>query len=180
MTHSRADRLESDRVKSLVTGFLTERDSRSISELHPGLRSAIVSWIREAAYAENWTRVEKFASLAAPLRVEGLGEVLQEILDSGAAGLNKEDLVDILGEIREVGAVSSLFRVAEGSLSKDAPAYWLCQKVIASLGEIGTPEALGRIRQMTAQSWPDAIRWHAAVELGIEDELGFDEVQMLG
>ncbi|MFD7339630.1 HEAT repeat domain-containing protein [Streptomyces violascens] len=118
--------------------------------------------------------------MAAPLRVEGLGEVLQEILDSGAAGLNKEDLVDILGEIQEVGAVASLFRAAEGSVSQDAPAYWLCQKVISSLGEIGTPEALECIRRMAGRSWPDAIRWHPAVELGIENELGFGEGQTLG
>ncbi|MFI8524873.1 HEAT repeat domain-containing protein [Promicromonospora sukumoe] len=180
MTPSKAEKPEVDRVEALVTGFLTEQESRSISELHPGLRGVIVSWIREAAHAGNWTRVGKFANLAAPLRVGALGEVLQEILDSDAPGLNKEDLVEILGEIRETGAVSSLFRIAEGSVSKDAPAYWLCQKVISSLGEIGTPEALDRIRQMTAQSWPDAIRWHAAVELDIEDDLGFDEGQTLG
>ncbi|WP_156077253.1 HEAT repeat domain-containing protein [Saccharothrix sp. NRRL B-16314] len=179
MTASMAERSEADRVESLVNGFLAERDARSIAELHPGVCDGIVSWIREAAHVGRWTRVEKFANLAAPLRVAGLGEVLQEILDSGAAGLNKEDLVDILGEIREAGSVACLFRVAEGSVSKDAPAYWLCQKVISSLGEIGTPEAFECIRQMTAQSWPDTVRWHAAVELGIEDELGFDEGQML-
>lgn len=180
MTPPMVERPEADLVESLVNGFLTERDARSIAELHPGLCDVIVSWIREAAHVGSWARVEKFANLAAPLRVAGLGEVLQEILDSDAAGMNKEDLVDILGEIREVGAATCLFRVAEGSASKDAPAYWLCQKVISSLGEIGTPEAFERIRQMTAQSWPDTVRWHAAVELGIEDELGFGEDQMLG
>ncbi|KOG90570.1 hypothetical protein ADK38_07970 [Streptomyces varsoviensis] len=87
--------------------------------------------------------------------------------------------MDILGEIREVDAVACLFRVAEKSVSEDAPAYWLCQKVISSLGEIGTPEAYECIREMTAQSWPDIVRWHAAVEVGIEDELGFDESHML-
>lgn len=71
-------------------------------------------------------------------------------------------------------------RVADGSVGKDAPAYWLCQKVVSALGEIGTPDAFERIRQMTDQSWPDVVRWHAAVELGIEDELGFDEGRMLG
>ncbi|MER5333984.1 HEAT repeat domain-containing protein [Micromonospora sp. NPDC002717] len=167
-------------MESLVNGFVTERDARSIAELHPGLCGKIVPWIREAAHAGNWSRVGKFANLAAPLRVAGLGEVLQEILVQDAAGLNKEDLVDILGEIREADAVTCLFRVAERSVSKDAPAYWLCQKVISSLGEIGTPEALDHIRQMAAQSWPDAVRWHAAVELGIEGELGFDEREMLG
>ncbi|MFD7961662.1 HEAT repeat domain-containing protein [Streptomyces zaomyceticus] len=175
-----AERAEADLVESRVNGFLTEQDARSIADLHPGLCEVVVSWIREAASVGSWTRVEKFANLAAALRVAGLSEVLQEILDSNVAGLNKEDLVDILGEIRDPSAVASLFRVAEGSVSEDAPAYWLCQKVISSLGEIGTPEASDLIRQMTGESWPDAVRWHAAVELEIEDELGFDEDQMLG
>ncbi|WEH33855.1 HEAT repeat domain-containing protein [Streptomyces sp. AM 4-1-1] len=175
-----AERPEADLVETLVNGFLTERDARSIAELNPGLCGVIVSWIREAARVGSWTRVEKFANLAAPLQVAGLGEVLQEILDSNAAGLNKEDLVDILGDIREVDAVGCLYRVAEDSVSEDAPAYWLCQKVISSLKEIGTPEAVDRIRQMVTQPWPDAVRWHAAVELGVEDDLGFDEDRMLG
>ncbi|MFB1048993.1 HEAT repeat domain-containing protein [Streptomyces chrestomyceticus] len=64
-------------------------------------------------------------------------------------------------------------------MGEDTPAYWLCQKVIASLGEIGTPEALECLRRMTASSWPDAVRWHAAVELENEEELGFDEDRML-
>ncbi|MFE1963305.1 HEAT repeat domain-containing protein [Streptomyces sp. NPDC059479] len=175
-----AERSEADLVESLVNGFLAERDARSIVELHPGLRDVIVSWIREAAHVRSWTRVDKFANLAAPLRVPGLGGVLQEILDSDAVGFNKEDLVEILGEIHALDAVPCLFRVVERSVGEDAPAYWLCQKVISSLGEIGTPEALGRIRQMTAAPWPDVVRWHAAVELRIEEELGFDEDRMLG
>jgi hypothetical protein len=32
---------------------------------------------------------------------------------------------------------------------------------------------------MTADSWPNPIRWHAAVALRVEDELGFDEDLML-
>ncbi|MER6640200.1 HEAT repeat domain-containing protein [Streptomyces microflavus] len=164
-------------MEALADG--TGRDARFIAAKHPEVNHSIASWIREAAHAGNWTRVDKFANLAAPLRAPGLGEALQEILESDAVGFNKEDLVEILGEIREADAATCLFRVAEGSVHSDAPAYWLCQKVISSLGEIGTPEALSQIRQMTAQAWPDVIRWHAAVELGIEDELGFNESQML-
>ncbi|MYZ40141.1 MULTISPECIES: HEAT repeat domain-containing protein [unclassified Streptomyces] len=165
-------------MESLADG--TGRDSRFIAAKYPEVTQFIVSWIREAARAGNWARVDKFANLAAPLRVPGLGGALQEILDSDAMGFNKEDLVEILGEIHALDAVPCLFRVAECSVGEDAPAYWLCQKVISSLGEIGTPEALGCIRQMTAVLWPDAVRWHAAVELGIEEELGFDEDRMLG
>lgn len=87
--------------------------------------------------------------------------------------------MDILGEIQDVSAVTCLSRVAKRSVIEDAPAYWLCQKVIASLGEIGTPESLECVRRMTTQPWPNPVRWHAAVELEIEDELGFDEDQML-
>jgi hypothetical protein len=174
------EQAEADLVESRVEGFLTKQDASGIAVLHPGLGKVITSWIREAASAENWTRVDKFANLAAALRVSGLSDVLQEILDSNAEGYNEEDLVDILGEIREPRAVASLFRVAERSVSKDAPAYWLCQKVISSLGEIGTPEASERLLQMTDKSWPNVVRWYAAVELQIEDELGFDEDRMLG
>ncbi|MFF4607407.1 hypothetical protein ACFY12_32305 [Streptomyces sp. NPDC001339] len=180
MTSPRSEQLQVEIVESLGNGFITEQVARSLAERHPELCDDIVSWIREAAHAENWTRVDKFANLAAPLRVAGLGAALQEILDSDAVGFNAEDLVDILGEIQEVGAVTCLFHVAERSVSEDAPAYWLCQKVTSSLGEIGTPEAHDHLRRMTAPSWPNTVRWHAAVELGAEEELGFDEDQMLG
>jgi len=121
VTPSIAEKTEADLVESLVDGLLAEQDAKSIAEFRPGLREVIVSWIRGAVYVGNWSRVEKFANLAVPLRVAGLTEVLQEILDLGATGLNKEDLVDILGEIREPSAVFSLFRVAEDSMSQDAP-----------------------------------------------------------
>ncbi|MFX4295382.1 HEAT repeat domain-containing protein [Streptomyces bohaiensis] len=167
-----------DLVEALADG--TGRDAMSIAAGNPEVTQLIASWIREAAHAGNWTRVDKFANLAAPLRAPGLGGALQEILDSDAVGFNREDFVEILGEIRETDAVACLCRVAEGSLGEDAPAYWLCQKVIASLAVIGTPEAFEGLRRMTTQSWPDVVRWHAAVELEVEDELGFDEDQMLG
>ncbi|MCE7078730.1 HEAT repeat domain-containing protein [Streptomyces sp. ST2-7A] len=178
MTSRGEGKSQADLVEALADG--TGRDARSIAAGHPEVPQLIASWIREAAQVGNWTRVDKFANLAAPLRAPGLGGALLEILDSDAAGFNKEDLVEILGEIRERDAVPCLFRVAEGSVDKDAPAYWLCQKVISSLGEIGTPEALECLRRMTSPSWPDVVRWHTAVELGIEDEFGFDEDQILG
>ncbi|MGV9321590.1 hypothetical protein [Streptomyces sp. NPDC003660] len=164
-------------MEALADG--TGRDAGSISAQYPEAPELIATWIRDAARAEHWSRVDKFANLAAPMRAPGLGEVLQELLDSEVDGFNKEDVVDILGEIQAEAAVGSLFRVAARSVVRDAPAYWLCQKVISSLGGINTIEAREVLRQMTATSWPPTIRWYAAVELGIEDELGFDEDEML-
>ncbi|MFB9542189.1 hypothetical protein [Micromonospora sagamiensis] len=128
----------------------------------------------------DWRRVERLANLAALLRAPGLGEVLQSILSSDVRdGLNEEDLVDILGEIGAVGAARTIFQVVERSLETDAPAYWLCQKAIGALCDIGTEEARRYLCEMTTDSWPDPIRWHAAVGLCVEDELGFDEDSML-
>ncbi|MFI7455510.1 hypothetical protein ACIBQX_49185 [Nonomuraea sp. NPDC049714] len=169
-----------DKVDSLVTGGVSEQHAQAIAAEYPETTESIATWIREAARAHNWRRVERLANLAAPLRAPGLGEVLREILEADVPGLNNEDLVDILGDIQATDAVACLFRVAERSVQADAPAYWLCQKVIFSLGAIGTVEALDRVREMTAPSWPDVVRWHAAVELEIEEELGFDEERMLG
>ncbi|MFJ2705442.1 hypothetical protein ACIO3R_19835 [Streptomyces sp. NPDC087428] len=60
--------------------------------------------------------------------------------------------MEILGEIRETDAVACLFRVAEGSVDEDAPAYWLRRMAISSPGETGTAGALEGLRRMTAQS----------------------------
>lgn len=180
MTFPNGSSSQVDLVDSLVTGFVTEQHARSIAAEYPEVTESVVTWIREAARACNWRRVERLANLAAPLQAPGLGEALRDILDADVPELNNEDLVDILGEVRATGAVASIFRVAERSVQADAPGYWLCQKVISSLSEIGTVEALGHLREMTAPSWPDVVRWHAAVELGMEEELGFNEDQMLG
>ncbi len=179
VTYAEDGKPQADLVESLVNGFLTEQDARAVADQYPDTYGSIVLWIREAAGAGDWTSVGKFTNLAAPLRAAGLDEVVQGILDSGAPGCNAEDLVEILGEVGGGSAVACLFRVAERSVSEDAPAYWLCQKVIASLGEIGAPQAVECLRRMTASSWPDVVRWHAAVELEIEEELGFDEDRML-
>ncbi|WP_091646088.1 hypothetical protein [Micromonospora pallida] len=141
---------------------------------------SISGWIRDAAAVRDWRRVERFANLAAVLNAPGLGEVLQLILDADVRdGLNEEDLVDILGEVRAVAAAGTIFQVVKRSLESDAPAYWLSQKAIGALGDIDTEEARRYLREMTTESWPNPIRWHAAVDLCIEDELGFDEDSML-
>jgi hypothetical protein len=73
----------------------------------------------------------------------------------------------------------TIFRVVDRSLESDAPTYWLSQKAILALSELETDEADRYLREMTADSWPNPIRWHAAVALRVEDALGFDEDVML-
>ncbi|MEU7159868.1 hypothetical protein AB0A98_26040 [Streptomyces chrestomyceticus] len=138
VTYAEDGKPQADLAASLVNGFLTEQDARAVADQYPDTYGSIVLWIREAADAGDWTRVGKFTNLAAPLRAAGLDAVVQGILDSGAPGCNAEDLVEILGG-GGGSAVACLFRVAERSVSEDAPAYWLCQKVIAALGEMGAP-----------------------------------------
>lgn len=171
-----------DRVAALVNG-VTKRDAQAIETQYPEIRNLIVPWIQEAAQAMDWERVGKFANLAAHFNPPGLGDALQGILDSDARhspGLNREDLAEILGEIMAVDSADCLFRLAHESVQSDAPAYWLLQKIILALGEFDTPQSNDHLRSMTDDSWPDPVRWHAAVMLGIEDDLGFDEDQMLG
>ena len=179
MMPSNGNGSRADLVDSLIVGYVAPEDARAIAAQYSDVTGSIVGWIREAATAEDWRRVERFANLAAPLQPLGLGEALQELLDANITELNNEDLVDILGEIRAVESANSIFRVVERSMESDAPAYWLCQKAIGALCDLDTDEANGYLHAMTAKPWPQAIRWYAAVALQIEEELGFDEDQML-
>jgi hypothetical protein len=174
----RGDASRADLVDSLAVGVTPERATEIAAE-YPEVKESIVDWIRESSAAQDWRRVERLANLAAPLRAPGLGEALRDLLDANIAELNNEDIVDILGEIRETRAANSIFRLVERSVTSDAPSYWLCQKAILSLSDVDTDEAKGYLRAMTAANWPRPIRWHAAVALQIEDKLGFDEDHML-
>jgi hypothetical protein len=169
-----------DVVDSLLVGFITPERAAEIEARFPIVADSIGGWIKDSAAAQNWSRVERLANLAARLQPPGLGDILRELLDADIAELNNEDVVDILGEIHEAGAAGSIFRLVERSAESDAPAYWLCQKAILSLSELETDEANGYLLTLTRPSWPGPIRWHAAVALQIEDDLGFEEDRMLG
>ncbi|MFI9529333.1 hypothetical protein [Micromonospora rosaria] len=159
-----------------VTAAIAER----VKDEFPEVSQSLVSWIRDAANECDWSRVGRFSNLAAALRVVGLSEVLSELLDRGESGLNEEDLVDILGEVKAVESAGVIFRTLRRRLDSDSPAYWLSQKAIFALSELETDEANKFLEEMTKDGWPGVIRWHAAVALRIEVELGFDEDAMLG
>ncbi|MQS06334.1 hypothetical protein [Streptomyces alkaliphilus] len=165
---------------SLLAGPITRQRAQALAATHPAVMTDLAEWTRQAIRERDWRRVEKLANLAAPLRAPGVAAVLRELLDADIREVNNEDLVEILGELGAAEAAGSVFRAAKRLLESDAPGYWLAQKAVLSLGEIGTPEALECLRVMTLPSWPDVVRWEAAVELGVEEELGFDEETMVG
>ncbi|MFC7219191.1 hypothetical protein ACFQLX_13590 [Streptomyces polyrhachis] len=167
-------------VETLAAGFVTEQQGLDIAARHPMVTGSIARWIRETALAGDLRRAQRLANAAAALRAPGLGAVLQELLDADIPDLNNEDFVDILGDIGAADSVACILRVVERSLDRDAPAYWLTQKAISSLTDIGTEKALDHVRGMTEPMWPNVVRWHAAYALDIDEELGFDEDTMIG
>jgi len=170
---------DSGSVARLIgNGFLTDKRAQEIQSMFPQVSDSLVQWIRDSAATRDWRRVERFANLAAAVRAPGLGSVLCEILAADPYGLNKEDLVEILGEVGAVDCAPVIIQLVKDSLASDAPAYWLCQKAILALADLGTEESRRFLSSMTADSWPNPIRWHAAVALNVEDELGFDEDEM--
>ncbi|RAG82057.1 hypothetical protein DN069_29630 [Streptacidiphilus pinicola] len=168
----------------LLAGYFTPERAAELDAAQPGTRGSVLGWAREALAAGNWARAGGLVNLAAALRVPGLGELLCGLVETGdvrPGGPNLEDAVDILGELQDEQAVGPLFRLVQRVVEAgtDAPAFWLCQKAVFSLAEIGTDEADARLIELTGEAWPGPVRWHAAVALGVEDELGFDEDELL-
>lgn len=100
-----------DIVDSLARGFMSKEHAEEIAVEFPDAVLLPAGWIQQAADAQDWRRVERLANLAARFPAPGLGAVLTDLLDANISELNTEDLVDILGEIRETAAADSLFRV---------------------------------------------------------------------
>ncbi|MCX4824684.1 HEAT repeat domain-containing protein [Streptomyces sp. NBC_01142] len=169
------------RVDDLLKGgYVGKKKAAAVAEAVPEAASpAVLDWLRTLAAAGEWARFGRFAGLAAELHPEGLAEVLVPAIESGEAGAVLEDLVDIAGQIGAPEAVPALSRVIDTHREPDAPYFPLCIKAIQSLSEIGTPEAEAVLRTVATGDGPAPLRWHAAEELGIEEELGYDEDEML-
>jgi hypothetical protein len=181
-----ADDTAARRVKELAgTGYISAERAQAIVTEAPEARDRILGWLRTAAAAGDWRTVEKFANLAVHTHPEGLAAVLAPIVADGTAPTNYEDLVEILGEVsdheRDAEAVPAIVRLLTARLPSDGPAYALSLKAVQALGSIGGTEAEHALRAIAeAAEHPGPVRWEAAVELGIEDDLGFDEDEMTG
>ncbi|WP_157862293.1 HEAT repeat domain-containing protein [Wenjunlia vitaminophila] len=164
----------------LEGGPVDEATVSRVTASEPEIREVMVSWLREFISTGDWIRFGRFINLAAYIRPNGLGELIREVLDSDLSPVNREDLVEILGEIQDSCAVSVLVRIFEHSWPGEMPFPSLSRKCIEALGAIGTEESFAAARRIAVnESYPSPLRWYAAIELGIEDELGFDEDEML-
>ncbi len=169
-----------DQVGELLgSGYLGKNRVLEVASVVPELESNVTGLLRGFALARDWRNLERFAIVAAYIHPDGLGEILCDVLDSDEPGVNREDLVDLIGEIRYEAGVSPILRFMDRMVGVDAPYYSVCRKCIHSLGGIGTDESKNSLQGLTGSGFPDPIRWHAAVELEIETDLGFDEDEML-
>jgi len=181
-----ADGLAARRVRELAgTGYISAERARAIVAAAPEARDRILGWLRAATADGDWRTVEKFANLAVHTHPEGLAAILAPIVADGTAPTNYEDLVEILGEVadheRDAEAVPAIVRLLAARLPSERPAYALSLKAVRALGAIGGAEAEHALRAVAdGADHPGRVRWEAAVELGIEDDLGFDEDAMTG
>ncbi|MGW1627501.1 HEAT repeat domain-containing protein [Streptomyces sp. NPDC002172] len=129
----------------------------------------VLDWLRITSAEGDWRRFERLAALALYLPSEGLGPVLATVLAERPAGVNTEDLVDLLGELRAPEGVEPVAALVRERKSTDGPHFTFCVEALQSLGEIGTHEAVGFLRGIATGDpavWTDPLRWHAAEELG--------------
>ncbi|MFC8620516.1 hypothetical protein ACFT9M_29420 [Micromonospora purpureochromogenes] len=169
-----------DRIdEALGTGYLGPKQAQAAAAAVPELPDALLPLLRQFAASGDLRRFERYAVAATHLHPDGLGEIICDVLDAGDVGVNGEELVDILGEIRYLRGVPSIIGFMNRRLPSDRPYFTTAIKCVSCLGEIGSDEARKALRELTGPELPDPVRWHAAVELGMEDELGFDEDEML-
>ncbi|MEV7978365.1 HEAT repeat domain-containing protein [Streptomyces sp. NPDC086519] len=176
--------IDLERVDSLVAGgYIGAERAEDAAAAVPAARQHVLDWLRITSAEGDWRRFERFAALALHIHPEGLGPILATVLATRPPGVNTEDLVDLLGELRAPEGVEPVAALVRERTSTDGPYFTFCVKAIRALGEIGTPDAADFLRGIATgdpAAWPDLLRRHAAEELGIEDELGFDEDRILG
>lgn len=174
------------KVKEVLgSGYIGKNSANRVIDEFSDISTRIDTLLFGACTNGDWQAVTTLADLARWVAPTGLAERLLPILEARPRGVNKEDLVEILGELESDSAVPVISRVFEEELDGDAPGYWLCKKCIAALGAVhfalqGTraSDAADFLRQVATGDYPNQLKWEAAVELGIEDDLGFDEDEM--
>ncbi|SOD60134.1 hypothetical protein SAMN06297387_10225 [Streptomyces zhaozhouensis] len=181
VTSSGQDWEEISRIDaSLPRGFLGENETERIRESFPDAPQRIVGWLRLLTNEEEWATFNRFALLAAEFAPPGLVDVLRPVLQAAPTAANQEGLVEILGDLADPAATSTVIAYFDRTWPQETPFYSSSVKALEALGAIGTEEAQSFLRSLAEDHGkPAPLRWYAAVELQIEDELGFDEDTML-
>lgn len=170
-----------ERVRTLIAkGYLDDEETAELARDFPEAASEVLGLLRELAAAREWPQFVRYAGLAAHLHPDGLADVIVPVIAEQRPTGDYEDLVEILGELRAAEAVPAVVALLTARYAAEAPYFSLSVKCIYALGTIGTAEANKALRAIATGDWPNPLRWNAAVELRIEDELGFDEDDMLG
>ncbi|WP_432095271.1 HEAT repeat domain-containing protein [Streptomyces sp. bgisy100] len=162
-------------------GYGREERQRRVESRLPDAKERIALLLRLLAQRSDWIRFNTLENIAADLDdVPGFGRVLIDVVRSGEGPGHLEDHIEILGELSEPTAVDAIIQAFTEREHSDGPSYWLCLKCVQALGAIGDPPARDFLRGIAEGDHPPRLKWEAAVELEIEDELGFDEDEMCG
>lgn len=129
--------------------------------------------------SQDWVRFNTFINLAVWLQPEALGKLLASVLKSQPYGVNVDDVVEILGEVRKLDAIPAISKVFEGRWPLEDPGHSFSIKCILAIKDIGGESADKLLRDVATGDYPNTLKWHAAEELDITEELGFDEEEML-
>ncbi|MER5969443.1 HEAT repeat domain-containing protein [Streptomyces sp. NPDC002055] len=162
-------------------GYSREERQRRVESRLPDARERIAFLMRRLAQRSDWSRFNTLENIAADLRdVPDLDRVLIDVVRSGEGPGYLEDHIEILGELAHPAAVDDIIRVFTEREHSGGPSSGLRLKCIQALGSMGGPSARDFLRGIAEGNHPPRLKWEAAVELGIEDELGFDEDEMCG
>ncbi len=159
--------------------FVGQEQANRVVESFPAVPSVLDGWLERLMASGDWLSFNKLVNLAAYVRPPGPGELLCRALDSRAVSVNREDMVEILGELGDTASVGSIVRAIHSEYGTDGPHYNFCRRCPSALAAIGGDDARRKLSDVTGSGWPNVLRWYAAVELGIEEDLGFDEDEML-
>lgn len=169
-------------------GFLGASQVREALNRVPRARHEIVEWIEQSIddgdsgrfrSLVNFATAAKFADMLEPVDLDRL--IIPLVVNREEQYL-LEDLVEILGELESVDAVEAvagLFEERCVNAANDLINQSLCLKCIYALSSIDTDEARGVLRGIAIGAYPNILRWHAACQLDIDGELGFDKDEMV-
>lgn len=163
----------------LGSGYIDEQKANEVLQREPEAASRILLILEQLRQSQDWVRFNTFINLAVWLNPGELGKLLVSVLKTRPYGLNVDDVVEILGEVREPDAISEISKVFEERWPSEDPGHSFSIKCIIAINDISGEDADKTLRGIATGNYPNVLKWHAAEELDITEELGFDEEEML-
>lgn len=172
---------ESDHlVEILRDGNNSWREVDNVIAAFPQAQECVVEWINEAIDCRDLGKYHTLVNFAVHIKPPGLAEILIKLIKERDEKYLLEDVAEMLGELGSMEAVDALSSLLNERARFDAAEDALCLKCIWSLAAIDTEKSRASLMKIAIGNYPDLLKWHAAYELQIEEELGFDEDSMTG